>query len=80
MTTRGLAIGRSLLDLLSASRSLGDLGYEIEGVNEQICLAQKGDLQVTLFPDGRIIVEGVAPDDPSLALAVMAEAIGFEII
>jgi hypothetical protein len=66
------------LDLPGISQRLNDLGYIIDGVNEQICLAQKDRLQLTLFPNGRIIVEGVKPDDPKLALAIMAEAFGFE--
>lgn len=64
-----------VLNLAELSERLERLGFDIEGVNEQICLAHRGRLQLTAFPVGRMILEGVSPDEPARALELMADVL-----
>jgi hypothetical protein len=55
-----------------ASR-LNYLGFKVDGCNDRICRAQKSSLRVTIFPAGRLIIEGVHPDSPSEALKTLLD-------
>ncbi len=66
------------LNLAALGERLTGLGFDIEGVNEQICLARKGNLQLTAFPSGRVILEGVSPDAPDVALKLLADVLRLE--
>lgn len=61
------------LDLTAIAGRLQGLGFQLEGCNDLICRAQKNPLRVTIFPAGRLILEGVSPDKPSEALRVLMD-------
>jgi hypothetical protein len=66
------------LDLQEQARRLDNSGYLIDGINESICLAHRNELELTIFPSGRVILEHVTPDNAEHAFQLLAEALPLE--
>jgi hypothetical protein len=45
-------------------------GWKVVASSESVVLAESGELKITLFPSGRIIIEHVRPDDRAVALDI----------
>lgn len=59
------------LNLPKIAARLEVLGYLVEGFNEQILLANQGEQALTIFPEGRLIMEGVRPDEAARAAHIL---------
>lgn len=67
------------LDLLSLKDRIISSHFLIEGVNQEICLAKREQLFLTIYPTGRIILEEVRPDQPEIAFQILQEILPISI-
>ena len=68
------------LNLFELVERFKELGYDMQGFNEKICLMKQGRMEITAFPEGRIIIEQLVPDDENLAIAMVADFIGARLL
>lgn len=51
------------LDLDKFSSCYRHCGYDLNGMDSETCLFKIGEVEVTLFCDGRIVLERIVPDE-----------------
>ncbi len=61
------------LNLPTMREDILNAGFFIEGVNKELCLARREKLFITIYPVGRILLEGVKPDQPEVAVQILQE-------
>jgi hypothetical protein len=66
------------LDMGAVKARLITMGYLVEGANEQIILAGKDHIDITVFPQGRIIIEQLVPDEPEVAMDMAVAFLGLK--
>jgi hypothetical protein len=67
-----------VLDMLRVKNRAEKTGYVIEGANEQLILARKDQIDLTIFPQGRVIIERLIPDEAQLALDMIVSLLELE--
>jgi len=68
------------LDILRLADCFSACGYQLTGYNKEVCLFSIDQVEITLFKDGRTIVEKVLPDRHDQALTYVEKiynALGF---
>ena len=66
------------LDLRVIAEKQKKYGWEIQGVDERIYMAKKGQVEVTLFPHGRVIIEQLIPDSDEAAMEIVKQMLEAE--
>lgn len=66
------------LDLASARDRLSAGGYEIDFAAEEVLIFKKAGAEYTLFDDGRLIIEGLAPGSCEQAAETAVPIVGYE--
>jgi hypothetical protein len=67
------------LDMEAVVERVKGMGFCIETWNNKVCLAQKDNLYLTIYPSGRIILERVPGNDVNDSLPYFQQTLGFEI-
>ena len=67
-----------VLDLPAIAARQEKKKWEIQGVDERILMLRKGQVEVTLFPYGRIIIEQLTPDTDDAAIAIVKQILEVE--
>ncbi len=66
------------LDLRAIAERQQQCGWVTQGVDERIYMAKKGQVEVTLFPYGRVIIEQLIPDTEEAATEIVKQILGAE--
>jgi len=66
------------LELAPKAEELRSTGYEIDFASEGVLIFIKGGVDYTLFDDGRLIIEGLAPGSCEQAIEAAVSLVGYD--
>jgi hypothetical protein len=62
-----------VLDMGEIAERMKGHGYTVQGMDKRICMMKKDHTELTIFPEGRIIIEQLIPDSDEAAFSIVKQ-------
>lgn len=64
---------RLVLDMKEIAKRMEGHGFAVQGMDKRICMLKKDHVELTIFPEGRIIIEQLLPDSDEAAFGLVRQ-------
>jgi hypothetical protein len=64
---------RLALDMAEIAERMKAHGYAVQGMDRRICMLKKDHVELTIFPEGRMIIEQLIPDTDEAAFGIVKQ-------
>jgi hypothetical protein len=61
------------LDMQEIAERMAGHGYKLQGMDRRICMLKKDHVELTIFPEGRMIIEQLIPDSDEAAFGIVKQ-------
>jgi hypothetical protein len=66
------------LDMQEIAKRMEGHGYKLQGMDKRICMLKKDHVELTVFPEGRIIIEQLIPDSDEAAFGIVRQILDLQ--
>jgi hypothetical protein len=67
------------LEMAEIAGRMQVFGYTVQGMDRRICMLKKDHTELTVFPEGRIIIEQLIPDNDEAAFAIVRQILELQL-